>query len=197
MKALLAFLLVCAAVPLFAEVQVIPLTAPDTYVYVQNANPSPQKVTIAFTSVKHTVDVGGYTTAQIRSTERGYVLVTSQFPVLTWTQIDSAVIAGVYLNTQHRTFTARPNTGIAIANPWNERTRITFWRYAAATGQPVDYKNAVIEPGNNLTGFLDDILGKSDGMQIAVLAERRVAVAVAACTVTCITLPVDATGASR
>lgn len=190
-------LILLTAVSSFAQMrQVIPMTVPGSDIVIQNPHPSPSTVSIAFESAKRTVTIAGYTTARFPSREYGYVLVESSIPIAAWTTIDNVLFTGVQLTTQHRALTVSANTGVTIANPWSEKVRMTVWKYDA-TGGTLGYRNYTLPAGKTLVGFVQDIFGITDGVQIAILTERPIAVGAADCSPECVMLPIQAVGVEQ
>ena len=154
---------------------------------------------------RETLFLRSWQTLQVNSSIRGFVRVTSTYPVHAWSVVQGASFPAVSINTtgvSARVFFIADGGAITVVNPHDVPVRATFWLYTG--GLPELHRNWEFGPGTAMVGFFKDLIASPTCTEIAGLScagrkgytviltsERPLGVGVARCrTAVCESVPI-------
>ena len=160
---LLLLLILFMTEPLDAGVtRIIPFVLPESTVTIVNDEPNTQQLQVTFTSIVMNFRLLPMEHRQIRSPERGFVLIRSEkTDFLAWSVVQGAVFQAVLLNTFSHGFIADRHTGIVISNPWDTAVNVTL-EFFREDGSHYRYNLFVVEPGSAVARFLREMVPIGD-----------------------------------
>ena len=157
---------------------VIPLVKEGSEIVVQNFDVADQTVTVRTFAKAEPFEMAARSILRLRSKERGFVVVeAASNPLMTWSVVDGVMLRGVQLNTHNRSFIANRDTGVAIANPWDQAVDLTFWNYHS-DGQ-ITFEALTVEAGSSLAVFYSTLVDFDGDVLVSVLSRRPLAIAAA------------------
>ena len=198
---------------IFRTFSVVPLVGPGATVTIQNDGPMDQYIRVSLsesvwqhrfparsaqvlTFERECQRPPGEPRNCLVTTELEYALVQAQTEEYrAWSVMDGTTFAAINLNTFVRAVYVKPETGLAIVNPWGQTSRLTFARYIDGV-ERLPQTRLTLAPGSITVGFYRDLAGPvpPEGVMVLMLSELQLAVGAAECVERCVSIPVSAIG---